>query len=220
MANKNSMTNQLETILDDIIQGKDFDDKQIVAMDSETIQISTQEYRLVKDYRDGFQLDAFINRYQVFFERFDYIVGDWAHDMLRLRGFYQIGKRKVPRDQQIDFLDDYLKEYCNFGAAYFVLGKVEALEKFKQLKNKETVIKKIERKPPKQRPKQTHVSTPTKDNSSESNSTKPKNNRRKKPFKKNTNTGVKSNQPQKVTEKVSEKVANDKKFVIKKVKKN
>ncbi|XJS11450.1 YutD family protein [Aerococcaceae bacterium WGS1372] len=136
MDKTNSMSNQLESILDDIIQGEELDDKGIVAIDTERLQIKTQEYKVVVNYREGFQLEEFKNRYQEFFEKFDFIVGDWASDMLRLRGFYQIGTRKVPRDQQIDFLDDYLKEYCNFGAAYFVLGKVEALDKYQKMKKR------------------------------------------------------------------------------------
>lgn len=122
----------------------------------------------------------------------------------------------MPRDQQIDFLDDYIKEYCNFGAAYFVLGKVEAVEKYNQLEKRETKHKKVSRKPKKQRPKTPHVTTTTDKEKAEDTSFNPKNTRRKKTFKKNQTKGE-VNKPKKVTEKVSEKVANDKKFVIKKV---
>ncbi|MFL2130077.1 YutD family protein [Ruoffia sp. FAM 24228] len=216
MSNKKTMTNQLESILDDIIQGEEVEDKQIYIIDEETIQISKQEYRLIKNYREGFEQEAFTNRYQPFFEKFDFIVGDWGHDLLRLRGFYQLGRRKVPRDQQIDFLDDYIKEYCNFGAAYFVLGKVEAVEKYHQLEKRETIQKNVSRQPKNQRPKTPHVTTTTDKEKAEDTNFKPKNIRRKKAFKKNQTKGE-INKPKKVTEKVSEKVANDKKFVIKKV---
>lgn len=219
MGTKKTMTNQLESILDDIIQGENIDDKQIHLINDETVQISTQEYRILVNYREGFDQDAFSNRYQTFFEKFDFIVGDWGHDQLRLRGFYQLGKRKVPRDQQIDFLDDYIKEYCNFGAAYFVLGKVEAVEKFNQLEKKESRNKKVTKKPSKQRPKTTHLTT-TKDNEkSENDVLKPRNTRRKRTFKKNQSTSE-VHKPHKIIEKTSEKITNDKKFVIKKVKKN
>src|SRR5699024_9057688 len=38
----------------------------------------------------------------------------------------------------IDYLDDYLKEYCNFGCRYFVLAKEEALVKYNQLRERIT----------------------------------------------------------------------------------
>ena len=52
--------------------------------------------------------------------KFDFIVGDWGNDQLRLRGFYQDEKAK-DSDVKISRLEDYLLEYCNYGCAYFVL---------------------------------------------------------------------------------------------------
>ncbi len=37
---------------------------------------------------------AFENRYQEYFEKFDF-VGDWGFEQLRLRGFYQISRSQV-----------------------------------------------------------------------------------------------------------------------------
>ena len=52
--------------------------------------------------------------------KYDYIVGDWGNDQLRLKGFYK-DDRYVKKSRCISHLEDYLKEYCNFGCAYFVL---------------------------------------------------------------------------------------------------
>lgn len=127
-----SMSGQLEAILTDIANEKMELKKEVHSIDEEHIQIKEQVYKIVTNYRDGFQLDAFEQRYQDFFDKFDFIVGDWGYEQLRLRGFYQVNQRKVPRDQTINFLDDYLKEYCNFGCQYFVLAKDSALEKYQQ----------------------------------------------------------------------------------------
>lgn len=130
---EHTMTDQIEAILSDIA----YDDseqptKMIHQLDDEHIQVKSQLYRLVVNYREGFQLEAFEKRYQELFEKYDFIVGDWGFEQLRLRGFYQVNQRKVARDQTILFLDDYLKEYCNFGCQYFVLAKEEALGKYEQ----------------------------------------------------------------------------------------
>lgn len=208
------MTSQLESILDDIIQGEQLDDKGIISIDNESIQIKSQSYQVAINYREGFQLDAFKHRYQDYFEKFDFIVGDWASDMLRLRGFFQIGTRKVPRDQQIDFLDDYLKEYCNFGAAYFVLAKTEALDKFDKIKASAQKSKKNIRKVQPTKSSKVNISTPSPTNDNEHKMTvkpvKPKRN-----FKKS----YKNNKSPQQQEKATKKGSKDHKFVIKKVKK-
>ena len=57
--------------------------------------------------------------------KYDYIVGDWGYDQLRLHGFYEVGSKKGSPSQNIDRLEDYLYEYCNFGCAYFVLRNLD-----------------------------------------------------------------------------------------------
>ncbi|MGO4928965.1 YutD family protein [Fundicoccus sp. Sow4_F4] len=129
---ENSMSGQLEAILTDIANETTEITKDIHQIDDDHIQIKNQSYQIVTNYREGFKIDAFEQRYQDFFDKFDFIVGDWGYEQLRLRGFYQVNQRKVPRDQTINFLDDYLKEYCNFGCQYFVIAKDSALEKYQQ----------------------------------------------------------------------------------------
>ena len=56
--------------------------------------------------------------------KFDYIVGDWSNEQLRLRGFYK-EERDVATMDKLSRLDDYLLEYCSYGCAYFVLENKE-----------------------------------------------------------------------------------------------
>lgn len=128
-----TISDQIGSILSSIMTDTDDAEKHIHKIDDTTIQIKEQVYRVVTNYREGFDFFAFEQRYQEYFEKFEFIVGDWGFEQLRLRGFYQLNKRKVPREQIIDQLDDYLKEYCNFGCKYFVLAKEEALLKYNQL---------------------------------------------------------------------------------------
>lgn len=144
-----TISDQIESILTSIIQDEDLSEKNIHQIDETTIQIKEQIYHVATDYREGFEFSAFEARYQEYFERFDFIVGDWGFEQLRLRGFYQINRRKVPREQIIDFLDDYLKEYCNFGCRYFVLAKEEALPKYNQLRERITHAKPQSKRPTK-----------------------------------------------------------------------
>ena len=85
-------------------------------------QVLTDEiqFELVENYRDAFDLTAFNQRFSEILTKFDFIVGDWGNDQLRLRGFYQDEKAKES-DVKISRVEDYLLEYCNYGCAYFVL---------------------------------------------------------------------------------------------------
>ena len=124
----NNISYQIDSILTDVSQDQVQEDKQIRQINEAHLLIKEEPYQLVLNYREGFDLLAFENRYQEYFEKFDFIVGDWGFEQLRLRGFYQIGQAKVPKDQTI--------EYCNFGCRYFVLAKEREVAKYAKLKDK------------------------------------------------------------------------------------
>lgn len=84
-----------------------------------------QAYQLEYEHKNGWNAEMFKERYSEVLERYDYIVGDWGYNQLRLRGFYQEGHPRATKDSVISSLVDYLNEYCNFGCAYFVLRKTD-----------------------------------------------------------------------------------------------
>lgn len=97
-----------------------------IVMQSDTqMLIDGHPYVLIKNYRDGFQTDKLKERFSQILTKYDYIVGDWGYDQLRLRGFYESGSKKGTPSQNIDRLMDYLYENCNFGCAYFVLHNLD-----------------------------------------------------------------------------------------------
>lgn len=87
------------------------------------IHIAGKSYELVLENKNGFNLEAFRNRYSEVLERYDYIVGDWGYNQLRLKGFFRDGHAKATKDTTLSYASDYINEYCNFGCAYFVLEK-------------------------------------------------------------------------------------------------
>lgn len=165
-----AISNQIDSILTSVATEFNESEKNIHKVDESTLTIDGQVYRIVDNYREGFEIAAFEARYQDYFEKFDFIVGDWGYEQLRLRGFYQLNKRKVPREQIIDFLEDYLNEYCNFGCRYFVIAKEEAFLKYNQLIKGQAPVKKVKKpsKPvintknenPAPAPKVPHIDTP------------------------------------------------------------
>ncbi len=99
----------------------------IVNMDEVKIMITVQNqfFELVKEEKDGFNEEAFKERYSEILNKYDFIVGDWGYNQLRLRGFFDDQNQKATYDTKISTLEEYIFEYCNFGCAYFVLKKVK-----------------------------------------------------------------------------------------------
>ncbi|WP_097160431.1 YutD family protein [Bacillus oleivorans] len=89
------------------------------------IIVQNIHYEVIEDYREGFQEEAFRERYSDILSKYDYIVGDWGYGQLRLRGFFDDQNPKAAFDNKISTLKEYLYEYCNFGCAYFVVKKIE-----------------------------------------------------------------------------------------------
>ncbi|WP_232696787.1 YutD family protein [Brevibacillus daliensis] len=91
------------------------------------IRLQAGVYELIEENREGWNLEVCKERYSDVLDKYDFIVGDWGYGQLRLRGFFDNSNRKVPFEQKIAALDEYLQEYCNFGCAYFVLKRTKRL---------------------------------------------------------------------------------------------
>lgn len=88
------------------------------------INIEDKEYEIIKDYKNGFNKEEFERLYTDYFYEFDYIVGDWAYGKLRLKGFYNSNNKNCSELNNIDNLDNYLKNNCAFDCKYFVAKRI------------------------------------------------------------------------------------------------
>ena len=77
-------------------------------------------FTLVENIKDAFDVTVFNQRFSEVLTKFDYVVGDWSNEQLRLRGFYK-DDRTEEKIEKISRLQDYLLEHCSYGCAYFVL---------------------------------------------------------------------------------------------------
>ncbi len=89
------------------------------------IVLNGRKYKLIENFRDAFQEEVVAKRYAEVLGKYDFIVGDWGYDQLRMKGFYHPHQKKANYDTRIDYVEDYLYEYCNFGCPYFILQKVD-----------------------------------------------------------------------------------------------
>lgn len=102
------------------------------------IKVGNHYFELIDSYKDGFQEEDFIARYSEILDKYDFVVGDYGYDQLRLKGFYYDSQKKVDYHKRFSTIQDYLLEYCNFGCAYFILRRLSAEEVAQQETVKES----------------------------------------------------------------------------------
>ena len=90
----------------------------------EKLSIEGNNYEIIKDYKNGYSKDDFINLYTDFFTDYDYIVGDWAYGKLRLKGFYEKSNKKCKEINDYSKVKDYLNDNCAYDCKYFVAKRI------------------------------------------------------------------------------------------------
>lgn len=58
------------------------------------IKVGNHYFELLTSYKDGFNEDDFIARYSEILDKYDFVVGDYGYDQLRLKGFYHDSYKK------------------------------------------------------------------------------------------------------------------------------
>ncbi|HDF8221137.1 TPA: YutD family protein [Staphylococcus aureus] len=92
------------------------------------IKVDQHYFELIENYRECFNEEQFIARYSDILDKYDYIVGDYGYDQLRLKGFYKDSNKKAEMSKRFSNIQDYTFEYCNFGCPYFVLRHLSKQE--------------------------------------------------------------------------------------------
>ena len=89
------------------------------------VNINGIEYQVIENYRDCFDLSEIEEKLKDtdYFNEFDYILGDYAYDKLRLKGFYNKDNKKKNDINDYSKVQEYIKEYCSYGCSYFILEK-------------------------------------------------------------------------------------------------
>lgn len=88
------------------------------------LKINDKKYKIIKE--NGECLNTIdLNEYVTdYYDDFDYVVGDFAYSKVRLKGFYKHNNKKVKKINDINYVDDYINNFCAYGCKYFILEKV------------------------------------------------------------------------------------------------
>jgi len=87
------------------------------------IVLNNNEYELIKEYKDAFNLEEVASLATEYFKGFDYILGDYAYNKLRLKGFYDDNNKKATEINKYSYIDEYINKYCAYECRYFILKK-------------------------------------------------------------------------------------------------
>lgn len=83
------------------------------------------EYELIEDNGDCFLESDIKDKYTDYFYDFDYILGDYAYNKLRLKGFCDKSNPRYNKINDFNTKNSYLETLCAYKCRYFVLKKVK-----------------------------------------------------------------------------------------------
>lgn len=89
------------------------------------IVTDNHEYEIIKNYKNVFQAEEFLSKCTDYFDEFDYILGDYSYEKLRLKGFNDAKNPNTKKINDISYLDEYLANYCAYNCGYFLLKKLK-----------------------------------------------------------------------------------------------
>ncbi len=90
-----------------------------------TYKFNDITYKLIENYKEGFNETLVAEKMTDYFDRYDYIVGDWAYGKIRLKGFCNKKNRCYKKINAISLKEKYIKENCAYDCRYFVIKKEE-----------------------------------------------------------------------------------------------
>ncbi len=89
------------------------------------IEIKNKKYKVIKDEDKTIDISMLEEMMTDYFDCYDYIVGDWAYNKLRLKGFNKKNNKFYKEINDYNKVDSYIKNNCAYGCKYFILEKLE-----------------------------------------------------------------------------------------------
>ena len=77
------------------------------------------------EHFDCFSESEIKEKYTDYFNEFDYILGDYSYNKLRLKGFCEKNNKRFNKINDYNTKNRYLETLCAYKCKYFVLKKVK-----------------------------------------------------------------------------------------------
>lgn len=90
----------------------------------QTITINDKKYEIIENKGERLNKEEVEKYLTDYFDQYDYILGDYSYDKLRLKGFCDSNNKKCTPINNINTKDDYLDNLCAYKADYFLIKKI------------------------------------------------------------------------------------------------
>jgi len=90
-----------------------------------SIEINGKKYEIVRNDNNCIDKEELEVKITDYFDNYDYILGDFAYEKVRLKGFYESDNKSVKKINDIKYVEDYINNYCCVGAKIFILKKIK-----------------------------------------------------------------------------------------------
>lgn len=87
------------------------------------IELNNSTYLILENKNDCLNIEELNLKYTDYFYEYDYILGDYSYNKLRLKGFCCETNKKFNKINDIKIKDNYLKELCAYNCNYFLIKK-------------------------------------------------------------------------------------------------
>ena len=89
------------------------------------IQLENNYYEVLENKNNCLDLELLKEKYTDYFEDYDYILGDYAYNKLRLKGFCDKKNKKFNSINDISKKEKYLINQCAYECNYFLIKKIK-----------------------------------------------------------------------------------------------
>lgn len=89
------------------------------------IEINGITYEVIRNDGNCLSKEDLSEKITEYFDEFDYIFGDFSYEKVRLKGYNESTNKKATKINDIKTLDDYIENYCNYGAKVFLIKKIK-----------------------------------------------------------------------------------------------
>lgn len=91
----------------------------------EIITIHNKRYQVMNNYKDAINIEELESKLTDYFDDFDYIVGDIAYGKLRLKGFNSKTNKNFKPINDVDKVEEYIKNQCAYGCRWFMISEIK-----------------------------------------------------------------------------------------------
>lgn len=98
-------------------------------MKNKNIKLNNIDYIIEDIHKDCLNIDELESLFTDYFYDYDYILGDYSYNKLRLKGFYNSNSKKVKKINNINDYKKYINDFCAADCPYFLIKKQISIEK-------------------------------------------------------------------------------------------